>query len=305
MKQQLNAYVPESFLLDEKQECARRVCHEDLLIVDPADGFHVLVARGSTPMQGKRLDKLFAIPSSEMQFLRNTLSTSTRVLLMGGNSRALLIFGDLLRSSGILLVLSPHADASAVARLFNHMGRSEFVPSPALSQVSPVPHSGDDEIYEQLTELFFYLDRILSPSPRFGLRTKTHLIANFAGCILDDVAVPLDALTCPTIESERLVAFLFCAFLSLRMHDRGASAKTDERDLPVLHYRVEPIADEDDRNLPPCDFPFLALPAFRRFTALSANGNAPTLEAHLNLSPQDGSLRAGPLHLLGLRLVPC
>lgn len=305
MKQQLNAYVPESLLLDEKQERARRVCHEDLLIVDPADGFRVLVSRGRTPMQGKRLDKLFSIPAPEMQFLRNALSKSTRVLLMGGDSRALLVFGDLLRSSGVLLVLSPHADALAVARLLHHVGRSDFAVSPALSQVSPMPHSGDDEVYEQLSELFFYLDRILSTSPRFGLRTKTHLIANFAGCILDDVAVPLDALTCPTVEIERLIAFLFCAFLSLRTHDRGVSAKTDECDTPVLRYRVEPIADADGKDACPCDFPFLSLPAFCRFAMLSTNGGSPTLEARLNLSSQDGSLRAGGLRLFGLRFIPC
>ena len=303
MKQQLNAYVPESLLTDEKQDRARRVCHEDFLIVDPADGFRVLVSRSRSPMQGKRLDKLFAIPSSEIQFLRNALSKSTRVLLMGGDSRALLVFGDLLRASGILLVLSPHADALAVARLLRHMGRSELAVSPALSQVSPIPHSGDDEVYEQLTELFFYLDRILSQSPRLGLRTKTHLIANFAGCILDDVAVPLDSLTCSSLERDRLIAFLLCAFLSLRTHDRGVSAKTDDGDLPVLRYRVEPISDENGNDTPLLDFPFLSLPAFRHFAMCQTNGT-PTLEAHLTLASKDGTVRAGSLRLFGLRFLP-
>ena len=305
MKQQLNAYIPESLLTEEKQELARRVCREDCLIVDPSNGFRILTSRGSTAMQGDLLNKRFAIPPSEMRFLRNALSKHTRILLTGGSSRALLVFADLLRASGILLVLAPHADASAVARLLNHLGRSEFAVSPALSRVSPVPHNTDGDVYEQLTELFFYLDRILSPSPRFGLRTKTHLIANFAGCILDDVAVPLDALSCPPAECERLVAFLLCAFLSLRARDRGVSAKTDEAEQSVLRYRVEPIADGDGRNVPPCDFPFLSLPAFRHFTVLSADGEAPTLEARLNLSTKDGSLRAGPLCLFGLRFTPC
>ncbi len=305
MKQQLNAYVPESLLTDEKQDRARRVCHEDCMIVDPSDNFRILVSRGRTAMQGKRLDKLFAIPSLEMQFLRNALSKNTHVLLMGGDSRALLVFGDLLRASGILLVLSPHADAHAVTRLLHHVGRSDFAISPELSRVSPVPHSGDDEVYEQLTELFFYLDRILSPSPRFGLRTKTHLIANFAGCILDDVAVPLDSLSCPPAESERLIAFLLCSFLSLRTCDHGVSAKTDEADLPVFRYRVEPIADSDEKRIASCDFPFLSLPAFCRFAILSSNGDNPMLEARLNLSAEDGSLRAGPLQLFGLRFVAC
>ncbi len=303
MKQQLNAYVPESLLTDEKQDRARRVCHEDFLIVDPANGFRILVSRGRSPMQGKRLDKLFSIPASEMKFLRSALSKSTHVLLMGGNSRALLVLGDLLRASGVLLVLSPHADAHAVARLLGHMGRSDFAVSPAFSQVSPVPHSGDDEVFSQLTELFFYLDRILSPSPRFGLRTKTHLIANFAGCILDDVAVPLDALTCSPLESERLVAFLLCAFLSLRTHDRGVSAKTDDRELPALRYRIEPITDETGSDAPSLELPFLSLPAFRRFAMRKTNGT-PALEAHLNLSSKDDSLRAGALRLFGLRFLP-
>ena len=305
MKQQLNAYIPESLLTEEKQEHARRVCREDCLIVDPSNSFRILTSRGSTAMQGDSLNKRFAIPASEMRFLRNALSKHTRILLTGGHSRALLVFADLLRVSGILLVLSPHADASAVARLLNHMGRTEFAVSPALSQTSPLPHNGDDDVYEQLTELFFYLDRILSPSPRFGLRTKTHLIANFAGCILDDVAVPLDALSCPPAECERLVAFLLCAFLSMRAHDRGVSAKTDATEPSVLRYRVEPIADGDGRDLLPCEFPFLALPAFSRFTALSENGEAPTLEVRLNLSAKDDSLRAGALRLFGLRFTPC
>lgn len=303
MSQQLKAYIPESLLTDGKQEHTLRVCREDCLIVDPADRFRILVSRGTTSTVGKRLDAAYNVPVSEMRFLRETLTNRNRVLMMGHDGRALLVFGDLFRASGVLVVLSPYADAFAVARLLRHTGRSDFVFSPSLSSVSAAPHTEDEEIYEQILELFFYFDRILSPARQIGLRTRTHLIANFVGCVLDDVAVPLDSLDCSTAEQDRLVAFLLCAFLSLRAHD-GVSARTETpSNEPILRYRVETMTPCEETGAPNQAFPFLSLPTFRRFAVLSSKDGAPTLEACLHLLGGKDAVRSAPLYHIGLRFV--
>ena len=306
MKQQLKSYFPESLLIEGKQEPLRHSFHEDCLMVDPFERLRILAARSHRPVLGTSLERAYAIPAEELQFFKQHILQEgrTRLLLSDANGRAMLVFGDLLSSSGLLLVLALQDSAEAVARMLHHSGRTGFLPSPRLASVSLVPHADDDDVYTHLAELFFYLDRILADTPRVGLRTKTLLIANFTGCQLDDTALPLETLTCPPAECERLVAFLLCAFLTLRTRDKGIRAHTD-KDGQTLCYRVEPInapcgtPHADVRN-----FPFLKLPTFHRFSVLDNGNEPPALELQLNASTQKHILQAAPLRLLGLRFVP-
>lgn len=305
MSNQVKAYVPEFLLTDEKQENALRVCKEDCLVVDPSDRFRILVSRTRTPLSKDRWDQAYAIPPSEMRFLQDALTENKRVLLMGRDRRPLLVFAELLRSVGILFAVAPHADADGIARVLLHTGRTDIAITPSLRKTSTVPHTEDDAIYEQLDELFFYVDRIFSPAPQIGLRTRTHLIANFAGCVLDDVAVPLDSLACPPSEQDRLIAFLLCAFLALRRQDGGVSARTDTSNPPLLRYRVEPITDKTGAQVSETDFPFLSLSSFHRFAVLNTENGSPALEAYLHPADGRGRLCANAPTLIGLRFVAC
>lgn len=304
MSEQIKAYVPEFLMTDGKQENAVRVCREDCFIVDPADRFRILGWRTDTPVTAQHLTAARVLPTSELHFLESALTRSRRVLLMGRDRRPFLVFGELLPTTGILTVLSPYADAADVARMLHRMGRTDFAVTPSLGEISHMPSPEDDALYEQLCELFFYTDRMFAPAAQIGLRTRTHLIANFAGCVLDDVAVPLDSLACSDAEQDRLIAFLLCAFLSLRTQDGGVSARTDATEPPLLRYRIEPIA-EPKKTSSEAVFPFLSLPTFQRFAVLTDENGVRALEAYLHPANHYGRLCASVPHLIGLRLVAC
>ena len=122
---------------------------------------------------------------------------------------------------------------------------------------------------------------------------------------MDDVSVPLDAIACSTAEQDRLIAFLLCAFLSLRRQDGGVSAHADTKETTLLRYRIEPIAEKIVVQASKSEFPFLALHSFRNFAVLTDENGTTALEAYLHPTDQGGKLCANSPRLVGLRFVAC
>ena len=49
----IRSYLPEAFFLDPKKEAHMRVCREDVVLLDPADGYRVIAGRGKELQTGE------------------------------------------------------------------------------------------------------------------------------------------------------------------------------------------------------------------------------------------------------------
>lgn len=296
---QIKSYVPEAFFLEQKDREHMQIFHETFALVDPANGYRVMAGRG----KGIRADLPFAplddLLRSERDFLERSLASSPHVLLQSGD-RAILVFGDLLPASGLLLVLCPTHGASSLRRALLLLQKNDFVCSSAQEKESTTPRQSDAAVYEYLRGIFYDLDRILSPSDSLGIWTRIALIANFAGCAVDVQALPVKAVSITSSEALRLSAFLLCLFLSIRAEATAVSAAGEDA-ATELSLRVT-LGDARAHEASKPELPFLRLPAFRELSLLQRDGDW-VLEASFCKKSDKLLMRSEPLSAHILQLV--
>lgn len=265
---EIRSYIPEAFFLDRKDEAHMRVCREDLVLVDPFDEYRVVAGRGKELCLNEPFEPILQLPRSERKFLKASLGQKPHLLLRKKN-KPLLVFGDWLESSGLLLVLCPNCDAESLQRALALMQRDDFACSEIASTNFPSPKHGDGAVLEYLQELFYYLDRIFSTSKELGLWTVASLTANLAGCRADFGAMTTEPLSLFPLDRMRLSAFLLCLFLSMREEASvaSASASVSETEVSLSVSSVLPSGTASA-----CGYRFLQLPAFRDILLSRRNG---------------------------------
>ena len=274
----LHSYVPESEFLKDKHQAPSRVFFEDCAVLDAENGYRVLACRGEGLTLGASFPLVCGIPKDELAFLEGALAHRTRVLL---NSRRgpILIFAEPLAHTGALIAVLPHSKPSVLLRALTLVGQDTIALSPAFANAPVSANQEDAEAYEHIEEIFFYMDRILCPDAELGIWTRSLLIANFTGCKLDLVSLPVDALAITQADDMRLSLFLFCTFLAMR-HESGKvfaiSRHPTQKDRPCRYVagvtQCTPIKLKKLGMRDLSRFPFLSLPAFGDFSArLSKN----------------------------------
>lgn len=271
----VESYIPELQYFQSKHQNGARRIHEDLAVLDAAKDLRVLAGRGRFVRNGEPLATLCGLPREELAFLHRSLPASHCTALLG-SCGVVLVFADLLKESGTLLAVLPHADVAETVRSLSYV-EEPIALSPALIAKPVTETNTNEEVCEQIREVFFYVSRILKRNADLGLWTRTLLLANFVGCRTDETSLPTQAIPLTSPELSRLVAFLFCTFLTLRQKDGHVGAWCEfptVRDLPYS-YRVsfEPLPDRKQTSPVSIangeDFPFLSHPAFRSFSIQS------------------------------------
>ena len=128
-----------------------------------------------------------------------------------------MLFADLLSATGLMLGILLEQSAEDVFCALKRMGQTNFiVPQRILPKGDFLSSRYDEDLCAQIDELFYYLERILLPTPEASLWTRCLLIANFVGCRLERVALPVTAPPLSKNDNARMTLFLFCSFLALR-----------------------------------------------------------------------------------------
>ena len=221
----LSSYVPETFHTSPKRQNACRLFWEELAVVDPEKDFCILASRGNSLPVGSNFFKTCGVLLRDSALLRSHLPKERRFLLPASNG-CVLMLGDLLGETGLFLGLLLPQDAEDVLCALLRMGRGELVAPPEL-----LPKGGllsrpyDEELCRRLEELFYYLDRILIQTPEASLWTRCLLIANFVGCRLERVALPVEAPRLSKGDDACMTMFLICSFLTLRQKNGRVQAE--------------------------------------------------------------------------------
>ena len=302
MKQELNAYIPAIDFTNEKALTPLRTHREDIAVIDPNNHYQILACRPHQANAGASLPSLWAIPDEELSFLRTALSSHSRVALLADGC-AVLILGELLAASGVLLAVRPQISPAALRRYAESCGLGDLAFSPAFPRPSA---SLSEAELEQLDELNYYLGQILTPRKKVGIATLTWRIANFVGCRLEENKLSPVEDRLAEGQLKRLTAYLLCTFLHLRtLGGHTAASGASPAEAPQFRYHVEyvdPSTDDDGKSLLLlADQPFHKLPAFSDFI-IRKEGEKLILDAHLPLSSEKKGFRAAIPSLFVLRV---
>lgn len=284
---QIRAYVPQATYLEQKQEACCPVFHEDLAILEPEKGYRVLASRGLTLKAGYRV----RIPAGELDFLERNLLHS-EIIAVKSEEGILLILSTLFSSSGLLLSILPHGEATAVAYALSCMGDRKIRFSPdAILGASACREA--DEVYNHLAETLALCDRILALGPDRDFRLHCAHVAQLAGCRANVLELPVGAYPLHATDFARWTTFLLGVFLSLR----GDSAKGSQIGLVEADRREFRIRlshqSEHQRKISVAENlrPLLELSAFSGYT-LSAEKDRFIIETKLQRRTVDGFLGA-------------
>lgn len=240
----LGVFVPELWAFRQKDSPACRELLEDVAVLDAKES-RILASRGKT----------FEAPLPQACW--ETLD-QPRLIRKRGATILLFPIGEPCEKQRLALSLPWTAGVVSAALL--SLGRSDF------SGFSK-PSGEDARLFSLLSELLFYLDRLLFPKKGLPLWTVILRSANFAGCKLKRGGLPSVNFQLAKEEIPLFFSFLICFFLSVR--NAGKEAEIDlAHASPCYSVRFAALADgENPTPLPKT--PFLDCEAFRRFSLLS------------------------------------
>lgn len=239
--QSIHNYLPEKARLEGKDRRPSRVCREAFAVLSVDEDFRILASYGMKTNTDRSIFCAYGIHQKERSSAERAVRSGGRVLVPCQEG-TLLIFSDWLHSTGLALTVHLPDPADEVMQTLAMMGRAEFtgVAVDVLSHAHP-----SDLVIDRLSELLYYLDRILSPRTEIGIVTRAALIAELIGCYANQASLP----TAPTAfpqDGHRLTAFLFCALLSLRNESISLSAVGNLR--CSLSYREECLEKEGEKT---------------------------------------------------------
>ena len=223
----LHSYIPESLAFLDKQKDSSRLFFEDCAVIEPAFENRILAARGEGLLLEKSFFDLCGVSASDQSLFQECFHKHPHFLLPAGND-SVLIFSEAFGDTGLLLGLRLHIDAISLRRALFQIGQVDFVCPDSIAAAPLTPQVGDAELSLRLEELFYYTSRILSPKDEGSLWTWCLLIANFAGCRLERVALPVQSPPFSRRDRMRLTFFLLCSFLAMRRKDGKVGAGGEE-----------------------------------------------------------------------------
>ena len=299
----LKSYVPESERIDQKHLDAARQGIEDFAAVS-AEGYRILAYRGRSGRARRTLPSLWKLPKSELAFWEQSASRSRRALLLS-EKEPVLLFGDLMDVTGVLFAARLPIPVSKLLGALRYIKRTDVAVSPAILACRPEPSLPCEEICEDISRIFYYLDRILDTEANFriGLWSRMLLIAEFVGCRLDETALSINPPAISKGDTARLTVFLLCAMLRLRQMDGRVRAKNGEQPHFFCRVELERADKEQAREQDaPSEFPFLSLPSFSDFSIYTEQEHL-VLEALLQSTDRVGVLHAHHAPPIRLRLL--
>lgn len=293
----LSSYVPEALRFTQKHQDPSRVCFESCAVLNPANSCRILASRGSGFPEGGDFLALCGVSEDDRRLL-DRLSPTNKRILMPCQKGCVLLFADLFWDTGLLIGVLIPFEAALVLRGLHWLGQQKsLLCAESLSHTSLALQMGDETICRHLEEMFYYLTRILTPKPEASLWTRCLLIANFAGCRLHRLALPMEALALSKRDSSCMTLFLLCSFLTLRQRNGEVETFGDEKDMKDMkNYRCtvlmteEREEEENEEKAVSQDLPyFLSAPCFSDLKASFADGQM-SLQAEFSLTPGEGKL---------------
>ncbi len=285
--QQINAYVPASAYLEGKQESVTPRFYEDFAILDPAENYRVVAARGLT----LKSDRPLRFSLGESDFLETNLLRHAAVAVDTENG-ILLVLRHLQSHCGLLAATLPHGSKTAVAYALRCFDNKDVLLSPTVAaQAHPCKEA--EEIYLHLAPFFRLCEEVFSPERSFDFRLHCAHVAQLAGCKINVTQLPAGHYPILSGDLARWTAFLLCLFLTLRGDSAlGTAFQLEHADRQKFSMKIS-HQSEYQRKIPVTEtiYRFLALPPFSDFR-LSRTNDRFSIQAVLRRQHSTHLLRA-------------
>ena len=262
-------------------------------MVNAKDSYRIVAARGMEELVGECLFEVMKIAPTEQAKAEALVEKDDASCVIPIENQTLLLFSAWYRHTGLMLaVCLPHPEEK-VRKILEFAQRSAIKPLFCADGYE----NWEDEDLLDLQETFYYLSRIFKPTDEIWNHCLA--VANFVGCSLERLSMPISM---PLIDDEefgRLTAFLFCCFMELRHQYGKTSVLNDLQNLENVG-KVQVEKDEElhvtvrqDFSAPPkiqrvssdqstqqaISFPFASLPAFRGFSMMQ-DADTLIMQAH-------------------------
>ncbi|MBQ8309465.1 MAG: hypothetical protein IJX80_00445 [Clostridia bacterium] len=211
----IESYIPEHDLFDGKDHSGCRIFHDDCAMLNAYDSFRIVSERGFQAPIGTPFCSVLPFSETSISRLQKFIRSDDECLLLSTENASVLFFSALLQSTGLLLAVRIAYDEKNVRKALEHARYDAFSP---IFRPNNDQSEGEIALTEQLTEIFYYTERMLKQPHGAGLWTHLYLIANFVGCRLEHVSLPANLPALSNRDWKRPTAFLLCTFMLLRHH---------------------------------------------------------------------------------------
>ena len=280
MSNSVFSFVPELYFTNQKDTTRCRIFHDACAVIDARDSLRVIAARGMEDQIGKPLIS----PNREDLFRQSRvaefLNCKETCLLLPDAKGSLLLFSAWYPSTGLLLGVRLQSPEGEVRKAIDFAQRNAIKPVFFGDERENVK----SDLLRDVEELFYYTTRILTPKDELWNHCLT--VANFVGCRLEQLSLPISFPNTDEDSFHRFTSFLVCCLMEMR-HRYGKTGilKTDSKNENVgkvqmseedaLKISVEQIVTEKQESqsifsiresIEQEEFPFASLPAFCNFS---------------------------------------
>lgn len=220
----IESYVPEESFFGNKNKFFCRALFDNCFVIDTQNNNGVLAS-------GKSDDPL-ALSMAEAAALLTLFDGENEFLSLPHSSGTLLVY-PAWRQLKFALAFYFEESIEEVQKAYQNAQRYAFS---ALFDTK-----NEDEFNQQLhletklCALHFYMEHLFGDKRETNAVAHILMIANLVGCHLQETSVSRIDVTLDEGEMERLGAYLFCTFLTMRRYNGSVSAKTDENTANLTH----------------------------------------------------------------------
>ena len=222
----IKSYVPEESFFNSKNSRFRNVAFENCFVVDVANRFRILSATRRGELIDNSLSDAFSLSIADAASLLHLFELKDEFLLLPTNSGTLLAY-PAWRRLGLALVFYVNESIENVEKSLKNAQRYAFSLNFATENGTETDRS--TELEKQFCTLQFYMDRLFGNERQTNVVAHLLMIANLVGCRLHEMSVSRVNVTLDEGEMERLDAYLFCTFMTMRRYNGKISAAPDDK----------------------------------------------------------------------------
>jgi len=212
----IESYVPEETFLAGKDARFCRAAFEDCFVVDLHNGPNIITScRGTEQIETSMADTAALL----------TLFDGKNEFLILPSSQGTLLVYPAWPQLELALVFLLKERAEDIEKAYQNAKRYAF--SSVFNTQEEREKSPFEELETKLRILEFYMHRLFGANRETNVTAQILMIANLVGCRLHETTVSRVNVTLDEREMERLGAYLFCTFMTMRRYN-GRVSTTEE-----------------------------------------------------------------------------
>lgn len=220
----IESYVPEESFFGNKSKLFCRALYDNCFVIDTQNNNGVLAAGN--------FEEPLALSMAEAAALLTLFDGENEFLSLPHSSGTLLVY-PAWRQLKFALAFYFEESLEEVQKAYQNAQRYAFS---ALFDIEN--EDGFNQrlrLKTKLCALHFYMEHLFGDKRETNAVAHILMIANLVGCHLQETSVSRIDVTLDEGEMERLGAYLFCTFLTMRRYNGKVSAQTDENTSNLTH----------------------------------------------------------------------